>query len=92
MAPTSTFAEIRKLGTSWHALCCVFGYYLAVACLASYPGFLAIAFTPCGTMNLVGAMDENAEVKSLNRGLITFACLVMEVQYQTASKHCFDGS
>ena len=21
MAPTSTFAEIRKLGTSWHALC-----------------------------------------------------------------------
>ena len=52
MALTSTFAEIRKLGTSWHALCCVFGYYLVVACLASCPGFLPIAFTACGTMKV----------------------------------------
>ena len=52
MAPTSTFAEILKLSTSWHALCCVFGYYLVVACLASYPGFLAIAFAACGTMKV----------------------------------------
>ena len=50
-----------------------------VGCLASYPGFLAIAFAACGT--IVGAMNENAEVKSLNTRLITFVCLVTKVQY-----------
>ena len=42
IAVTSMFAKLRKLGTDWHALCyCV---RLLFACLASYSGFLAIAF------------------------------------------------
>ena len=52
MAPTSTFAKIWKLSTSWHALCCVFSYWLVVTCLASYPGFLVIAFAACGTLKV----------------------------------------
>ena len=54
MVPTSTFARIRKLGTSWHGLCyCV--QLLACGCvpsLASYPGFLVTAFAAYGTMKV----------------------------------------
>ena len=50
MAPTSMFAKLQKLGTSWRALCyCV---WLVLAYLASYPGFLAIAFAASGTMKV----------------------------------------
>ena len=46
MATTSMFAKIRKLGTSWHALCyCVrlLACGCQVACLASYPGLQVLA-------------------------------------------------
>ena len=35
MAPTSTFAEIRKLGTSWHALHVLRVRLLACGCVFS---------------------------------------------------------
>ena len=56
IALTSMFAKLQKLGTDWHALCyCV---RLLLACLASYSGFLAIAFAACGTKTLVCATDS----------------------------------
>ena len=48
IALTSMFA---KLWEAWHALCyCV---RLLLGCLASYSGFLAIAFAACSTRRLV---------------------------------------
>ena len=55
IALTSMFVKLQKLGTDWHALCyCV---RLLLVCLASYSGFLAIAFAACGTRRLVCATD-----------------------------------
>lgn len=51
MAPTSMSAKLLKFGMSWHALCYCVG--LVLACLASYPGFLAIAFAGFAASGLV---------------------------------------
>ena len=52
MSPTSTFARVWKLGTSWHALCCCV-WLLACGCVFSLVSrFLTIAFAACGTMKV----------------------------------------
>ena len=48
--PDKYVCKTRKLGMSWHALCCCIR--LVLACLASYPGFRAIPFVACGTMKV----------------------------------------
>ena len=61
MASTSIFAKVRKLGTSWHVLCCC--AWLVLVCFASYSGFLAIVI-PFG-------IDDPSHSKELGELLLS---------------------